>query len=54
MNLFKCLNDLSLFVNIFSNIDEMANFANKIICISDHELKKHFTKLLFGIDLSSL
>ena len=37
MNLFKSLNDLSLFDNIFSNIHEMANFANKIIiiCIRD-------------------
>ena len=27
------------FLNFFSNIHEIANFANKIICISDHYMK---------------
>ena len=32
----------------FSNINEIANFANKIIGLSDHEIKRHVKKLLFG------
>ena len=45
----KKFNDVSLFFNFFSNIHEMANFANKIICVSDN-----VTKLLFGTNFSSL
>ena len=33
-----CLNFNDVyFFNYFSNIHEIANFANKIICVSDHE-----------------
>ena len=40
INLFKFFNDVSLFfLTFFSNIYEIANFANKIIELSDHEYK---------------
>ena len=27
------------FLTFFSNIHKISNFANKVICISDHEIK---------------
>ena len=32
-------NVFPLFVNVFINIHEYANYANTIICILDHEMK---------------
>ena len=35
-------------------IREYANYANNIICIFDHKIKKLVSKLLFGTNFSSL
>ena len=39
INLFDMFNDVSLFLNFFSDIHVYANYTNKIIRISDHEIK---------------
>ena len=36
---YLCFNDFPLFSNVFINIHEYANYANKIIFIFDHGMK---------------
>ena len=36
---YSVLNDFPLFLNVLINIHEYANYANKIICKFDQEMK---------------